>query len=363
VDASAELLGREGGSAWSDSPRFALRHLERACQGFVPAMLADQSFFTSDVGLSDVGGMEEAKQALMDMLTMPTKYAILIDRAPVRGHRGLMLVGPPGCGKTMLVHAAATETKGLLRFLTVKGPELLSKYIGASEAGVRQVFERAAAAAPSVVFFDELEALAPRRGGDSTGVTDRVVNQMLCYLDGVEDRGRVFVVAATGRPDLVDAALMRPGRFDKICYCGLPSEAEKLQVCEILAKKQNLVAGPSKRLSQGTELHDELQALVSRLPRLFTCADLNALFSSAKIEAVNEALRTEAPSDGAPRRAPTVTMAHLYAALATAKASISEADEARYARVFAAYQPGQRPSAVHRDGTEPRQAGVKVALA
>merc|ERR1719499_251620 len=203
--------------------------------------MADQTFMSSDVKLSDVGGLEGPKRELLDMLTMPTKYGVLVDRAPVRTRKGLMLVGPPGCGKTMLVHAAATETKGLLRFLTVKGPELLSKYIGASEAGVRQVFEKAAAAAPAVIFFDELEALAPKRGGDSTGVTDRVVNQMLCYLDGVEDRGRVYVVGATGRPDLVDAALMRPGRFDKICYCGLPSDAEKLRICEILAGRHGLL--------------------------------------------------------------------------------------------------------------------------
>merc|ERR1712232_773135 len=126
------------------------------------------------------------------------------------------------------------------RILTVKGPELLSKYIGASEAGVRQKFEQAAAAAPSVIFFDELEALAPKRGGDSTGVTDRVVNQMLTYLDGVEDRGRVYVIAATGRPDLVDQALMRPGRFDRICFCGMPDEQEKLNICEVQAKNHNL---------------------------------------------------------------------------------------------------------------------------
>merc|ERR1712232_1141806 len=127
------------------------------------------------------------------------------------------------------------------RILTVKGPELLSKYIGASEAGVRQKFEQAAAAAPCVIFFDEIEALAPKRGADSTGVTDRVVNQMLTYLDGVEDRGRVYVVAATSRPDMVDQALMRPGRFDKICYCGLPNDEDTLHICEILSKKNELI--------------------------------------------------------------------------------------------------------------------------
>merc|ERR1719387_2637775 len=180
-----------------------------------------------------------------------------------------------------LVQAAANETKGLLRFLTVKGPELLSKYIGASEAGVRAVFEKANAAAPCVLFFDEIEALAPKRGADSTGVTDRVVNQMLCYLDGVEERGQVFVIAATSRPDLVDAALMRPGRFDKICYCGLPSEDEKLQISEILAAKHGFVPDAS----DGDDVRAAMSRLVGRMPRLFTSADVSALFSSAQIEA------------------------------------------------------------------------------
>merc|ERR1719499_135192 len=228
--------------------------------------MADQTFMSSDVKLSDIGGLEGPKRELIDMLTMPTKYGVLVDRAPVRTRKGLMLVGPPGCGKTMLVQAAANETKGLLRFLTVKGPELLSKYIGESEAGVRRVFERAAAAAPAVVFFAELEALAPKRGADSTGVTDRVANQMLCYLDGVEDRGRVFVVGATGRPDLVDGALMRPGRFDRICFCGLPSDEEKLQICEILAAKHGVVISPSMQHSQGTDMRVQLQRLISHLP-------------------------------------------------------------------------------------------------
>jgi len=363
VEASAKLMGSKGDRTWSDPRPLSLHHLERACLSFVPGMMADQSFFTSSVELSDVGGLDVPKQALLDMLTMPTKYAVLFDRAPVRGRRGLMLVGPPGCGKTMLVHAAANATKGLLRFLQVKGPELLSKYIGASEAGVRQVFERAAAAAPSVIFFDEIEALAPRRGGDSTGVTDRVVNQMLCYLDGVEDRGRVYVVAATGRPDLVDAALMRPGRFDKICYCGLPSDAEKLRICEILAGRHSLM------LASASDLH----VLVSRIPRLFTCADLNALFSSAKIEAVNEALKARpegASSAAGPGTMPRLTLAHLYAALAVAKPSVSDLDERRYAQIFAAYRPhnaarGTASSSAIAELPHQRrqQAGHKVALA
>merc|ERR1719235_2112878 len=185
----------------------------------------------------------------------------------------MILVGPPGCGKTMLAHAVVKESG--LRMVAVRGPELLSKYIGESEANVRRLFEKAELGAPCVVFLDELESLCPRRGADSTGVTDRVVNQMLCYLDGVEERGQVFVIAATSRPDLVDAALMRPGRFDKICYCGLPSDEEKLQICEILAAKHGFVPDAS----DGDDVRAAMSRLVSRMPRLFTSADVSALFS------------------------------------------------------------------------------------
>ncbi|CAE7435812.1 PEX1 [Symbiodinium natans] len=333
VDSTADRLR---GDMWGDRQRMSMQHLAKACEEFVPATMADQTFFTSDVRLEDIGGLTDVKQELMDMLTMPTRYAVLLDRAPVRTRKGLMLVGPPGCGKTMLIQAAASETKGLLRFLSVKGPELLSKYIGESEAGVRKVFERAAAAAPAVIFFDEIEALTPKRGADSTGVTDRVVNQMLCYLDGVEDRGRVFVVAATGRPDMVDPALMRPGRFDKICYCGLPSDSERLAICEILARKNNLTIDQVDGQSRSS-LTAHLQQLVSKLPRLFTSADINALFSSAKIEAVNEALEQEGAVQS---KQPSMRLGHLFSALETAKASVSEADEKRYSQIFGPYCPG-----------------------
>lgn len=354
VEISESCLNGDEDAQWHRKT-LSLRHLQKACQDFTPATMTDQTFFTSEVRWSDVGGLQRAKRMLIDMLTMSTKYAVLVDRAPVRGRKGIMLVGPPGCGKTFLVHAAANETKGLLRFLTVKGPELLSKYIGASEAGVRQVFERAAAAAPAALFFDEIEALAPRRGGDSTGVTDRVVNQMLCYLDGVEDRGRVYVIAATSRPDLVDAALMRPGRFDKICYCGLPSKEEKLQICEVLAAKHGLKIDTSSGSGKSALLN-----LVSAMPRLFTSADIGALFSSAKIEAVNGALEHTAKTG---KKVPQAVMGveHLHSALALAKASISEADERRYSRIFAPYM-GQVRSALHRDAPEPPPQG-RVALA
>jgi len=245
----------------------------------------------------------------------------------------------------------------LLRFLSVKGPELLSKYIGESEAGVRRVFERAAAAAPAVIFFDEIEALAPKRGADSTGVTDRVVNQMLTYLDGVEDRGRVYVLAASGRPDLVDPALMRPGRFDRICYCGLPTDAEKLEICEILAQKNGLAVGAE------TSIREELSKLVEKIPKLFTSADLTGLFSSAKIEAVNEALaKPSHQPDGKPAT-PVMSMEHLFVALSEAKASVSQADMDKYNKVFEPYMPSKKESAIERTAPATVPVANRVALA
>lgn len=360
VEASVELLRGDGKRKWADPKCVALRHLKRAREGFVPSTMANQTFLTSDVQYADIGGLEAQKRDLLDMLTMPTKYAALVDRAPMRPRMGMMLVGPPGCGKTMLVRGVANETKGLLRFLTVKGPELLSKYIGASEAGVRQVFQKALAAAPSVIFFDEIEALAPKRGGDSTGVTDRTVNQLLGYLDG-DDRGRVYVLAATSRPDMVDSALMRPGRFDKIILCDLPTDEEKLQMCEALGAKANLVTNPwmcPRTRKDVPSAREQLREMVARFPRNFTSADVNAIFSTAKIEALNEAIEAGKASGSQPST-PVLSMAHLWKALGTAKASISDSDELRYAKIFASYRSDGPPP---RHGAESPQAS-RVALA
>jgi peroxin-1 len=149
----------------------------------------------------------------------------------------VLLYGPPGCGKTHAVRAAVAATG--VRFIGVKGPELLNKYIGASEEAVRGVFARAQAAAPCALFFDEFDSIAPQRGSgsDSTGVTERMVNQLLTELDGVEKLQGVCVIAASNRPDLIDAALLRPGRLDRLIYCGLPNITERQEILESLLAK------------------------------------------------------------------------------------------------------------------------------
>lgn len=170
---------------------------------------------SSSISWSHVGGLFRVKEYLSSSILRPVKYRRIYEHAPIRLPRGIVMYGPPGCGKSYLVPALARECG--LTMITCRGPELLDKYIGASEAKVRQLFERAYAAAPSMLFLDEFDALAPVRGSDHTGVTDRVVNQLLTYLDGVEDssNGSVYIVAATSRPDKVDPALLRPGRLEQ----------------------------------------------------------------------------------------------------------------------------------------------------
>lgn len=219
-----------------------------------------------------------------------------------------------------------------MRCITVSGPELLNKYIGASEAAVRDVFRRAAAAAPSILFFDEFDAIAPQRGHDNTGVSDRVVNQLLTELDGVEGLRGVSVIAATSRPDLLDAALLRPGRLDRMLYCGFPSPTERRDVLRSL----------SRRLTLGEDV--DLDAIAQQT-EFFSGADLGALLSEAQLAAAHEALqqkegaswrRDDAPSGGGVQ----ILQRHLEAAVASARPSVSEAERQRLADIYLRFEGG-----------------------
>ena len=181
----------------------------------------------------DVGGLDRAKSMLREALEWPLLYGELFDAGGVRPLKGILLTGPPGCGKTLLAQAAASATQ--VNFISVKGPALLSRYVGESERAVREVFRKAKQAAPCLIFFDEIDALVPRRGGSGSdsGVSERVVGQFLAELDGVEKMKDVLVLAATNRRDIIDPALLRPGRFDVVIEIASPDAADRLAILRI----------------------------------------------------------------------------------------------------------------------------------
>ncbi|KAH7922507.1 AAA-domain-containing protein [Leucogyrophana mollusca] len=242
---------------------------------FVPLSLRDVPLQKSEVEWADIGGLRTTKRILRETLEWPTKYAPIFKQSPLRLRSGLLLYGYPGCGKTLLASAVAKECG--LNFISVKGPELLNKYIGASEKSVRDIFDRASAAKPCVLFFDEFDSIAPKRGHDSTGVTDRVVNQMLTQMDGAEGLDGVYVLAATSRPDLIDSALLRPGRLDKSILCDMPDLEDRKDI--LLAVSRKVSFGPSVDLDE-----------IARLTTGFSGADLQALVYNAHLEVVHSSI-------------------------------------------------------------------------
>ena len=189
-----------------------------------------------DVKWSDVGGLKDVKQELQEAVEWPMKYPGLYDKLGHSMPRGILLHGPSGTGKTLLAKAVATESEA--NFVSVRGPELLSKWVGESERGIREIFKRARQSAPCVVFFDEIDSIAPIRGaGGETAVSERVVSQLLTELDGMENMHGVVVLAATNRADMIDPALLRPGRFDKIIQIPLPDKESRKSILKINAEK------------------------------------------------------------------------------------------------------------------------------
>ncbi|KXS14639.1 AAA-domain-containing protein [Gonapodya prolifera JEL478] len=223
----------------------------------------------------DVGGLAHVREEILDTVQLPLQHPELF-ASGMKQRSGILLYGPPGTGKTLIAKAVATTLS--LNFLSVKGPELLNMYIGESESNVRRVFQRARDARPCVVFFDELDSVAPKRGekGDSGGVMDRIVSQLLAELDGMNSgKGDVFVIGATNRPDLLDPALLRPGRFDKLLYLGVSRDHDRqYQIIKALTRKFRL--HPSLNL----------RTIANRCPFNFTGADFYALCSDAMLKAM-----------------------------------------------------------------------------
>ena len=219
-----------------------------------PSALREVLVQIPDIKWDDVGGLEDVKQELKEAVEWPLKHPETFQRLGIRPPKGTLLYGIPGTGKTLLAKAVASESEA--NFISVKGPELLSKWVGESEKGVREVFRKAKQAAPTVIFFDEIDAIASKRSGNDTdsGVTKRVVNQLLTEMDGLEELEDVAIIAATNRPDILDAGLMRPGRFDRHIQVGEPDEETRLAIFKVHTKDMPLAKDVDlKKLAKNTE--------------------------------------------------------------------------------------------------------------
>jgi transitional endoplasmic reticulum ATPase len=240
-----------------------------------PSALREVFVEVPDVKWDDIGGLTTIKQELQEAVEWPLKYQGLFNHTDATPPKGILLYGPPGTGKTLIAKATANESEA--NFISIKGPELLSKWVGESEKGVREVFRKARQAAPCLIFFDEIDAITPARGGagSDSHVTERVISQLLTELDGLEILTNVVVIASTNRPDIIDPALLRPGRFDRLLYVAPPDDESRTQIFSIHTKK--------KPLADDVNIKDLVEKTKG-----YTGADIAALASAAVMLALRE---------------------------------------------------------------------------
>jgi transitional endoplasmic reticulum ATPase len=282
---------------------------ELAFKDITPSAMREVYIETPDVRWSDIGGLDAIKKELQEAVEWPLKYPDLYNTIGYSMPKGILLFGPSGTGKTLLAKSVATESEA--NFISIRGPELLSKWVGESERGVREVFRRARQASPCIIFFDEIDALAPLRGlGGDNMVTERVVSQLLTELDGIQSLAGVVVLAATNRMDMVDPALLRAGRFDKLLYIPQPANIARRQILEIQTK--------GKRI--GTDL--DLDRIAEMMDG-FSGADITAVVNTAVSLVLQEYLTTYPKPEDAKQHAAEaiVTMRHFEDAIRKVKTS------------------------------------------
>ncbi len=264
-----------------------------------PSALREISIEIPNISWDDVGGLEEVKKELREVVELPLKNPSAFRRLGIEPPKGVLLYGPPGCGKTLLAKAVASESEA--NFISIKGPELLSKWVGESEKAVRQVFKKARQVAPAIIFIDEIDSLFPRRGtGLDSGVTERVVSQMLTEIDGIQPLRDIVVIGATNRPDLIDPAILRPGRLERLIYVGPPDLQARHEILKVLTKKMPLAEDV------------DLWRIATMTDR-FSGADLAALVREAAMSALREDLN-----------ASKVEMRHFEMALHKIKPSLTD---------------------------------------
>ena len=268
----------------------------------------------------DVGGLEDVKRELQETVQYPVEHPEMFEMFGMEPSRGVLFYGPPGCGKTLMAKAIAGQCKA--NFISVKGPELLTMWFGESESNVRDLFDKARQSAPCVLFFDELDSIAVKRGnnvGDAGGTSDRVLNQLLTEMDGINAKKTVFVIGATNRPDIIDPALLRPGRLDQLIYIPLPDEPSRLQIFKACLRKSPL--------SRRVNLPD-----LARSTAGYSGADITEICQRAGKLAVRELIQNIAlvGKDAAMAGGAELTRKHFLGAMEHARRSVSDLDVMKY---------------------------------
>jgi transitional endoplasmic reticulum ATPase len=303
------------------------RDFKEALKQIEPSSLRDVTIEIPTIRWGDIGGLDRVKVSLQESVELPFRNPTVYKHMGIEPPRGILLYGPPGVGKTLLAKAAATESQA--NFISVKGPEIMSKWVGESEKAVRVIFKKARQASPAIVFIDEIDSIAPRRGlQTSSGVTERIVNQLLTSIDGLESLERVLVLAATNRPDIIDEALLRTGRFDRLLYVEPPNVAGRLEILKVHSRKMPLEDVSLSELAQRTEG--------------YVGSDLAALCREAGLVAIRENIKAQ-----------KVQMAHFDEALKLTHASCSP-------ETLKFYEDFQKHLSRERVGGKPQESATAI---
>jgi transitional endoplasmic reticulum ATPase len=317
-----------------DSMAVTQDHFRYAMSTQSPSSLRETVVEVPDVSWDDIGGLEDVKLELQELVQYPVEYPELYEKFGQQPSKGVLFYGPPGCGKTLLAKAIANECQA--NFISVKGPELLTMWFGESEANVRNIFDKARGAAPCVLFFDELDSIAKSRGsgmGDAGGASDRVINQILTEMDGMGKKKNVFIIGATNRPDILDPAIMRPGRLDQLVYIPLPDEPGRLSILKAATRKSPLAS-------------DINLAAIAKVTSGFSGADLAEICQRAAKLAIRESIakaiekkkaRQETMNDDEEEEeeeleniVPEITRKHFEEAMAYARKSVPDHEVNKY---------------------------------